>query len=170
MTVEKMTREAALARLEDEFGLRPGEFYLLELLPLVEMMWADGINQEEEVNLVYEYVLRHVAELNRAADGEEVVSVQDVNNFLDRFVHQQPDPIMLRRLRNMALPLFLAGADPAEDARRGRKIFDLCLDIAAAAVTSYPYDRHERITAKEKDLLHEFARQLDICREPPAEG
>ena len=143
-------------KLLEEHGLQPRELYLLPLIPLIELMWADGVIQPAEVSILYDQVTRHLAELHSSADGEEIVTVSEAEAFLDRFLNEAPDPEKLRELRQLSLRLMDSGSDRHGVERRKRELFDSCLDIAAAAVTNYPYGKRDRIIAGEKKLLREL--------------
>lgn len=154
-----------------EFSLEEHDIYLLDLIPLIEMMWADGLNQAAELQLLYKFTIEHVAELSRLSEGEEVVSVKDVNDFLDRFAHQRPDPGLLKALRNIVIELHTQRSDRESTTRRQQTLLNYCLDIAAACVTAYPFPNNERVMACEKKLFMELMsafkiqpdRMIDIC-------
>lgn len=144
--------------LSDEFGLPAESVYLLPLVPLIEIMWADGKVQPAEMSLLYDSVTRRLAELHTAAAGEEVLSIADAEAFLDHFLKDRPDPERLRRLRELTVQLMNATASDAER----RSLLDSCMDIAAAAVSTYPYERRDRVMAVEKTLLHELFETLHL--------
>jgi hypothetical protein len=137
-------------------------------LPLIEVMWADGKNQAAEMSLLYEYVIKHLAWLNQEAAGMEVISVEEANNFLERFAHRRPDPRLLAALREFTDYFYFSNSDPNVVRARKQTIMDLCMDIAAAAVTQYPYEQHNRVMIKEKELLHDLMKSFGITPESPA--
>jgi len=167
-----MTAPAILSRgeiihiLETEHGLSGSYIYLLELVPLIEMMWADGRNQDSEIRIIYDYALKHLAALSREAAGEEILEVEEVNEFLERFVHQRPSPALLRTLRQLARSVICEEDGKAIHKRRAQTILEQCLDVAAAAVTHYPYESDERFMCREKELLKELMEEL--CLSPEA--
>lgn len=155
-----ITRDEALALLKTRHGIYGREVFLLELIPLVEMVWADGVNQPPEVGLVYEYALRRLAEREREAQGEDVPTAGQVNAFVERFISRQPNPATLRELRQLALLVIFDHSDPRVNDQRRRMILEYCLDIGAAAVSRYPYHAHERFSPDEKALLLELVEAL----------
>ena len=161
---EGIDREQALHMLVTHYGFQRNHIYLLELIPLIEMLWADGRNQAAEIKLLYQFTLQHMAELSRFAEGNELVPVDQINAFLDRFVHNRPDPKLLRDLREFTLALSFAHSDESRNLMKKRRILDFCMDIAAATVPHYPYGAHERIVAEEKQLLIEL---MEAFRIPP---
>jgi len=153
-----MAWNETVTTLVDEFGLKPEYVYLLPLVPLIEIMWADGKAQPAEISILYECATRHLANLHTAAAGEEVVSIAEAEAFLERFLKAEPDPAMLRRLRELTVALLNATAPESER----RSLLDNCMDIAAVAVSSYPYNRRDRVMAAEKALLHELFNSLHL--------
>ncbi len=156
-----MSTPYSVDELLADFGLKPQDVYLLDLVPLIEMIWADGENQKSELNLLYDYTLKHFTALDKKMGGEEVLSIDDVNDFLDRFAHQRPDPTLLKSLREIVLT-------QRQDLTEEEKIqscdtmLGYCLDIAAACVPDYPYNRHERIMETEKQLLNDLMAVFNI--------
>ncbi|WP_305907988.1 hypothetical protein Q9L42_012875 [Methylomarinum sp. Ch1-1] len=142
-------------QLKVEFNLKDSDFYFLDLIPLIDMIWADGINQEGELKILYQFVIEHIAKLDQLY-ATPVISVADANSFLDRFAHQKPD----RRLLGALTTLFLS-----EDHRHRQTILDYCMDIAAACTTQYPFGMHERVVREEKQLLEKLIRELNIAPE-----
>lgn len=136
--------------LARDFNLKEADFYFLNLIPLIEVMWADGQNQEPELALLYKFTTEHIANLDRTA-GMPIISVEDANDFLDRFAHQKPPSALLQRLRALAVEIV-----PRQRPDHQQTIMDYCMDIAAACTTRYPYALQERITESEKSLLNQL--------------
>lgn len=154
-TNNAMDREELLGLLESEHGITGPEVYLLELVPLIEMAWADGRPRPAEVKLLYEFALHRLAELDEIA-GVDVLTAEQVNGFLDRFLSTAPDRESLRALRRLAIAFILEHSDASVNETRRRAILEYCLDIGAASVGRYPYGRHERFGASEKALMLEL--------------
>ena len=136
--------------LARDFNLKEADFYFLNLIPLIEVIWADGQNQEPELALLYKFTTEHIANLDRTA-GMPFISVDDANDFLDRFAHQKPPAALLNRLRTLAVEIV-----PKQKLDDQQSIMDYCMDIAAACTTRYPYALQERITEDEKALLNQL--------------
>lgn len=150
-----------LKRLHDEFQLPAESIYLLHLVPLIEVMWADGRSQRAERTLIHEYSMTLQRTWAQKA-GKEVISDQVVQDFFKRFLNQQPPAEELQRLR--ALLLELPHSETAEPALRLDTVLDLCLDVAACAVPHYPYGLHERITSEEKRIIKELVVQVSAVK------
>lgn len=145
-----MNKQQAFDLLAREFNLKQADFYFLDLIPLIEMIWADGHNQPTELSLLYKFTVEHMAHLDRLS-GIAFPTVEDANDFLDRFAHQRPPAQLLEKLHELAF-------QPAETEKSGRHqaIMDYCLDIAAACTTQYPFGLQQRIIASEKELLNKL--------------
>jgi hypothetical protein len=154
-----MTRDEILAALESEQGVPARFIYLLDVIPLVEMLWADGRNQEAEVALVKKFLVEHLAELETAAGDNTPITVEEIDHFLERFVLTRPEPALLARLRELAECNIAQAPDPSA---RSRTVLEYCLDIASAAVTHYPHGYHERFEQAEKQALWKLMSNLEL--------
>lgn len=153
-----MTWNDTLESLVGDFGLTPETVYLLPLVPLIEIMWADGVTQPAEVSIFYDCLTRHLADLANQADGEEVVSVAEAERFANDWLQARPDPEKLRRLSELSVQLLNVSSEKSTR----RTILDNCLDLAAIAVTRYPYERRDRIMNAEKAVLLELIQRLKL--------
>lgn len=139
-----------LHQLMRDYDLKPSDLYLLNLMPLIEMIWVDGRNQPAELRLLHTYAIEYLARLNRHSEGIEVISIEAVNDFLERFAHQKPSPKLVRELRLLAIERLKQQSGPEAENERERVLF-ACLDIAAACTDSrlYPVIREEKQLLKE---------------------
>ena len=48
-------REHIIEDLE-KYDIKNEEIYLIDIIPLIEMIWADGMVQKCEVDILYDYV------------------------------------------------------------------------------------------------------------------
>jgi hypothetical protein len=134
--------------------------YLLELIPLIEMIWADGKNQQKEISILQDFTIRHLANLSNAAEGLEVISVEEANSFIDYFMKERPSDELLADLKGLAMQKL-----EAELSSNSREmIIEYCMDIAAACVTEYPYSSSERVQAQEKAIITDLIQTLGIPR------
>lgn len=153
-----MTTQHTFSILQKQFDLQDSDFYFLDLIPLIAVMWADGMNQDNELKLLYQFVIEHIAHLDQI-NGGAVISTADANHFLDRFAHRRPDPELLQAL--LTLSIHRQQNNPA----RQYTILEYCLDIAAACITHYPYALRERIVLEEKQLLTQLFNELKLSPE-----
>lgn len=150
------TLPATDRRLLERFGLNSGQICLLELLPLVRMVWADGRNQAEEVVLIKDFIDVHVAWLRTAGLA---IAAGDVDEFKRRFVDNRPDERMMRRLSGLLDSGRFADLCPARSPEQREKIVADCLEIAAAA--SVPIGgRETRCTPEERDILYGLIQKI----------
>ncbi len=149
-----MNEAQALSRLVTTYGLKDGDLYFLDLIPLVEMVWADGHNQEAELRILEAFARRHLEELNGLL-GYQAVTEQDLERFMERFVRHRPPQSLLTELRTIACHR-MRRRSSREMADKAERILEYCIDIAAACVTRYPYGLRERIMAEERRLLREL--------------
>lgn len=148
----------ALDSLVGDFGLTSETIYLLPLVPLVEVMWADGLLQRSEIDVFHECLTHHVDNLSRLADNQTVVSVAEAQKFARDLFKAPHDPLKLSRLRELAVQVL--NLDP--DVEQRRTVMDNCLDLAAIAVLRYPYGRRERVMTAEKQLLRDLFETLKL--------
>ena len=141
-----MDKQQQFEQLSKEFNLKPADFYFLSLIPLIEMMWMDGKNQPGELKILYQFVLEHIAYMDQAA-GDQVLTVEDANDFLDRFAHQKPPQKLLTELH------YIVTHEQGLVKQQKTDILEYCLDISAACVTHYPYGVRDRIQHNEKAFL-----------------
>ena len=160
MTDFSEQRQLLIHELLTDHGLKEYEIYLLDLFPLIEMVWSDGNNQASELSFAYEFCLHRIAELDAQTGGNSPLSIEQANAFLTKYLNQKPDTELLKTIRNYIKPLYLNNSDPAVNEQRKQKIVDYCIDIAAAAVHTYPYEKHERFAAEEKQLLKDIINSL----------
>jgi len=156
-----LERQDVLQRLEHEFGLPPETIFFLHLVPLLEVLWADGQSQRAERALVFEYAMALQRAWAREA-GSEVISDQALHAFFTRFLYSNDEADTLRSLRQLLLAL-PASPETAPELSLDT-VLDYCIDIAACAVTHYPYGLHERINVAEKTIIKELVRQVAVAR------
>ena len=73
-------RQRAIDELE-QHGIRGPNVYLIDIIPLIEMIWADGRVQEGELEILKDFLHAHVSRINRMA-GYEVLTYEKARNFV----------------------------------------------------------------------------------------
>lgn len=149
-----LSRKEALAVLR-RHGIHGPHVYLIDLIPLVEMIWADGKAQESEVEIFEGYLERHVGSINTLA-GHTVLTSATAREFVVRFLRERPDPDLLRSLRSLVAAVRLSSSDAEHNERLRSSLLATCVDIAASAVTHYPYLHGDRFDAGEKQSFFEI--------------
>jgi hypothetical protein len=144
--------------LLERYDLDTRVVYLLPIIPLIETMWADGICQEQEKEILFDYTRKHLEKLAEFANGIEVISMNEAFDFLKRFLYERPSAELLKDLRECALHSLNKQNDDAAK----KELINYCMDIAAACVPHYPYDSNERIIEEEKQLIQELISRLNV--------
>lgn len=160
MADSEENRQQLIDELINIHGLKEYEIYLIDLFPLIEMIWTDGEAQRCEATLATKFCLNRIAELDQQTEGESPLSIEQANSFLDKYLSTCPDPELLKTIRSYIKPIHLNHSDPEVNDERKQKILDYCIDIASAAVHKYPYDMHDRFIKEEKKLLKEIIDSL----------
>ena len=153
-----MTRQEAVRKLA-QYGIEGAEVYLIDLIPLIEMMWADGSIQKTELTVFKSYLDEHVERINRLA-GREVLDGRSAEAFVSRFLQTRPDPALLKTLRSF-IPA-LSGNDSDRGKVLASSLLGACLNIAASSASPLPYAQDSRFDPDERrcffELLESFGR------------
>jgi len=155
---EPLTRRAALEILR-RHGIEGAQVYLIDVIPLIEMIWADGKAQESEIHIFEQYLERHVALVNEMA-GYQLLALGEARAFVLRFLQERPPPELLASLRDLVVAVRLSSSDDERNAALRASLLAACLDIAASSVARYPYDHGERFDDEEKRSFFEIMDSL----------
>jgi hypothetical protein len=155
---ENLLYDDAIAELET-FGITGAQIYLIDLIPLIEMIWADGKAQDAEVSILADYLKTHVKHINELA-GYEALSLAAAKKFVKRFLASRPDPQLLASLRSLIAPVRLAGSNTEVRKELKASMLAACLDIAASSVKEYPFGLNERFNKEEKRCFFEILESL----------
>jgi len=137
-------------------GIKDSEIYLIDLVLLCEMAWADGSVQEGEREILFSYLNHHVDAINRLA-GCRVLEHRDARKLICSFLDNRPGKELLETIEEVIVPVRLDQINEANAERTCLGILNTCLDIASSAVTKYPYGLTERFTGEEKEYYHRIA-------------
>jgi hypothetical protein len=148
----------AIEKLEN-YGITGAQVYLIDLIPLIEMIWADGKAQDAEVSLLADYLKNHVEHINDMA-GYKALHLDEAKIFATRFLENRPDPQLMATLRSFIAPVRLKSSDQDRSAELKESLLAACLDIASSSVIDYPYGLHERFTPEEKRCFFEILKSL----------
>jgi hypothetical protein len=146
-------------KLTQQYNLKPIDIYLLDLVPLIELIWADGERQESEIQILMSFVDEMLA-LFKMQELDDCISRDDIIEFIDRYIHVRPAPGLLAELRTMAIEL----ANKRSDSSRNLDIISYCMDVAAASInsTALSDEKVSRIAKEEKTLLINIISALNI--------
>jgi len=149
-----------LNQLIAQYKLKPNHVYLLELIPLIQMIWADGTSQEAEIAILQQYTMKHLSLLGVNNEGDLPISVEETNAFIDHFLKEKPPTQLLDDLSRLCVSRLKEHSDKVYSQARADEIIDFCIDIAAACASQYPYDFNERVVDQEKVLLKDLITRL----------
>ncbi|THB81380.1 MAG: hypothetical protein D3926_02415 [Desulfobacteraceae bacterium] len=147
-------RKQSLSKLK-KHGITGANVYLIDLIPLIEMIWADGKAQEAEVSILQTYLDHHVKHINHIA-GYTVLDVEAATTFIQGFLKKRPDPGLLKTLRDLIPSVRLSSTDTQASDLVKESLLAACLDIAASCVIRYPYGLSERFDPREKRCFFEI--------------
>lgn len=127
--------QSRFSTLLTQHGLPPSFIYLAPVLPIVQVMWADGRNQIPERAKLHLIMQAHSQALSDLAEGVEVVSTENLERFHEMFISNQPDMDMLTTLTGVATDLLRQHPDNA-DGQAGllydrAQLLHACIEIAA---------------------------------------
>lgn len=148
-----LTREEVIEELS-EYGIEGVYVYLIDIIPLIEIMWADGKVQDAEVSILNDYLKKIVERINLLACGA-VISLEEAQRFAGQFLQKRPGVKLLEKLRSYVSMVRLKDSDKEYDEKTD-SLLAACLDIASSSVISYPYGMGERFNADEKRCFFEI--------------
>lgn len=137
-------------------GINNREIYLIDLIILCEMAWADGSVQEGEREILFAYLNHHIDSINRLA-GCKVLEHHEAKELIRSYLDNRPSRELLDTIEEVIAPIRLNQLTPANAERTCLGILNCCLDIASSSVTKYPYGLTERFTEEEKEYYHKIA-------------
>ncbi len=154
----QLLRQDAINKLKG-YGITDADVYLIDIIPLIEMIWADGQTQDAEIAILEDFLEKHVHHINTVA-GYELLTLVEARNFLARFIESKPNPEILYELRQLVSPIRLSTSNSKANQELKNSLLAACLDIAASAVTQYPYGLKERFNFSEKRCFFEIIESL----------
>ncbi len=160
MTKEsKITRSEALREL-DRYGIKGARVYLIDIIPLIEMVWADGLAQESEVQILDDYLLKHVADINNLAKSN-ILTMDIARDFVAAFLHKRPEPELLSTLRSFIAPVRFSTSDKVLSDAVRKSLLAACIDIASSAKIDSPYEFQKQFNLAEKRCFFEIMESME---------
>lgn len=135
-------------------------FQFLWFLPVIQVMWADGICQKEEIESLLHHLDRFVDLVKK--DVPEITAEKARRFFMPLLdVSAKQDPFMRRSL-NELVDLILA--DVLEPARRQKRLqlFELCLEVAESSRHSEAGPEEGSVSEGEERILRDLLRSLHL--------
>ena len=147
---DRLCREGALARLS-RYGIEGKRVYLIDLIPLIEMIWAGGQLQAEKIDFLYNFIKMHIDHINRLA-GYMVLSMPDAINFAAPYLTSRPNMTYLKKLRDCIVPLRLGEGRNDYGDMIARRIVVACRNILSIALAKYPHALQNKCCSEERDM------------------
>lgn len=157
-----ITREEVIDELAS-LGISGSDVYLLDVIALVEMIWADGEVQKSELDILDEYMHMRVRQINELVNYE-MMDFPHALAFARGFIDQKPSPELLAKLRSLVGPIIFTSSDARYVDALLKSLLEACIDIAANAVCNYPYDMHGRFDSREKACFFDILKTLMAFR------
>lgn len=165
-----LDRQEALDFLAS-LGIEKEKIHLIDLVPLIEMIWADGKVQPGELVILKRWLHKHVEHINQMA-GYKIIRLSDAMAFAQRFLIRQPKQGLLKKIRHCIGPVRMHTPGRAYDRKLLKNIIFACLDIASSSVREYPYEISGRFSQSEKNLFldiletfREYAMDTELFKE-----
>lgn len=98
-----LDRQEALDFLAS-LGIEKEKIHLIDLVPLIEMIWADGKVQPGELVILKRWLHKHVEHINQMA-GYKIIRLSDAMAFAQRFLIRQPKQGLLKKIRHCIGPV-----------------------------------------------------------------
>lgn len=145
MAVSRRDAAATLGSL----GISAPELYLLELIPVFEMLCGDGQASAAERRALDAFLGRQV-QLANELHGREVVDIDQARAFADRLVQQRPAPALLAALRGL-----IPRVEPTHERGQGA-VLEFCLELGACSVSEYPAGDFARFSRAERESFEQL--------------
>jgi hypothetical protein len=152
----KLARENALERLR-RFGIEGKRIYLIDLVPLIEMIWAGGRISSETIEFLYKYAKSHIRHINAMA-GYLLIKSTDAANFSAPYLASPPNMSTLKQIRECIVPVRLGETPNDYGDMIMNRIMAGCREILSISVAKHPNELHLICSSKEMD------KYLDIKR------
>jgi hypothetical protein len=163
-----LCREEALMRL-GLFGIKGKRVYLIDLIPLIEMIRAGGQLQSEKIDYLDHYTKQHLRHINQMA-GYLLLSMADATQFTAPYLIAHPDMTHLKKIRECITPVRLGETRNDYGDLIMRRILSACLDLLSISLAQYPDELRGEYCSEERsmylDILESFGTHSHGARNP----
>jgi|SaaInlStandDraft_1057018.scaffolds.fasta_scaffold09644_2 hypothetical protein len=154
-----MEFQEAVAKLEN-LGIKGTHIYLIDLLPLIDLMWADGVIQDNEKVIFEVYTQKRIDVINKSFDGAFRLTQKSVEEFFAPFLKKRPDSIMMTAIGDILNAVLMSSSDEQWSDQLRNSLLAAALDIASSNVSKYPYENNERFSLQEKQCFFSLVKNL----------
>ncbi len=127
--------QSRFTALLEQHDLPRSLIYLAPVLPIVQVMWADGRNQMPERAKIHLIMQNHCNTLRDLSGGMEVISAEDIERFDQAFIASEPDSEILKAFTESASEVLKnrgeEGSADHDSLYQRDRLFHACLEIAA---------------------------------------
>lgn len=160
--------QSRFAALLSQNDLPLSFIYLAPVLPIVQIMWADGKNQIPERAKLHLAIQSHCQALSELAGDLQVISPADVELFDQTFIASEPDMETLQAFTDEATELLRKKSDSVIEENGSLyhrdRLFHACLEIAATCSTGMSNNIGEmfsqRIVEEERRFIEQVFKLL----------
>jgi hypothetical protein len=167
-----LCREDALMRLS-LFGIKGKRVYLIDLIPLIEMIRAGGQLQPEKIDYLDHYTKQHLRHINQMA-GYLLLSMADATQFTAPYLLAHPDMAHLKKIRECITPVRLGETRNDYGDLTMRRILSACLKLLSISLAQYPDDVHDEYCSEERgmylDIMESFGMHGYEAKNPLGKG
>lgn len=153
-------RQEVLNELQ-KYGIQDEQVYLIDFVPLIEMIWADDMIREEGTELLNELVGKYVDRINRLS-GDTLINLKTAKAFVSKFLRQRPDPELLISLRSLISPSRFLSLDPAIGDAVQDSLLSANMDFSASGEDEILYALEESEDIIEKPGFFEILNRLEL--------
>lgn len=125
-----MNQRYAAIQLLRQHGIEDEDIYLVDLIPLIKMVWADQHAQPCELLVLEKFLIQHVHHINTVA-GYPLMSYERAIAFVNRFLAENPTDELLSELTALVHPIRLSSSNDRLNQELRQTILYRCMDIAS---------------------------------------
>jgi hypothetical protein len=158
--LETLERETALERLR-RYGIEEQKIYFIDLVPLIEMVWAEGRIGYDQLTFLYDFTKRHVKHINDVT-GYAVLNKDDAIAFAKPLLAVHPDMTILKKIRECIVPVRLGEARNDYGDMIMSRIMSACRELLSRAMAEHPAGLHDLYCRNEIEMYLDITRTFSV--------
>jgi len=156
-----LCREDELIRLS-LYGIKGKRVYLIDLIPLIEMIRAGGQLQPEKIDYLDHYIEKHLRHINQMA-GYLVLSMADATQFTAAYLTAHPNMAHLKEIRKCIAPVRFGETRNEYGDLIMRRILSACLNLLSISLAQFPRDYHNEYCSEERSMYLDIMESFGTC-------